>query len=112
MPRKPDRIYDPYCYFKLDIGVENAYLPLNRKYKPIGVAAEDWIDYNEYARKYQAFVILNLKFVERVFPQQLETSNLLQTYGDGPSSWRDAFIIRDKVNAEQERLAERQWKLR
>jgi len=112
MKKKPDRIYDPYCYFKLDIGVEDAYLPLNRNYKPIGVGGRDWVDYGAYAKQYNAYVILKPKFIARVFVEQEEDKSHLYTYSDGSYSWKNCSVIRDKVYAEQERIARLTFRMR
>lgn len=36
------QVYLPYCLERLGDGL---WLPLNRKYKPLGVATDAWVDY-------------------------------------------------------------------
>lgn len=40
----------PYCLVKLD-SPKHIWLPLNRRYKPLGVTSRDWVDYNEFVHQ-------------------------------------------------------------
>lgn len=38
----------PYCFRRLDISRKHVWLPLNRRYKPLGVVTKQWVIYEEY----------------------------------------------------------------
>lgn len=82
MMRKIDRVEKPYCLTKLRLA-ENAYLPLNRKYKPLGVTDGAWVDYDKYAAQH-GYYTANLD-LERL-PIWWNTAGHLYLYSDDPNS--------------------------
>jgi hypothetical protein len=39
----------PYCFIELQPnGKKKAYLPVNRNYKPLGIASKEWVDYEKF----------------------------------------------------------------
>ena len=71
------RIYLPYCLKRLPDG---RHVVLNRKYKPLGIHSDDWIEYEPYAVKFKR---LTVKQAGKLSIHGKEEVELIYLYDDG-----------------------------
>jgi hypothetical protein len=78
--------YDqPYAYARVDVGVDNAFIPLNRIYKPLGVRSRDWVDYDEYAKEH-GYIVFKEKVFSLPFLNIGPAGKMFWVYNDHPKT--------------------------
>ena len=81
------RRWMPYTIVKLEHpDHEHCYLPLNRDYKPLGVSAQEHVDYEAYRASHAICFSSNPADFKRIWH-----SGGMFLYNDGPSSLIDYF---------------------
>jgi len=74
------QIFMPYCLQRLKDG---GYLFLNRRYKPIGVFGDEWVDYETHPSKFHFSRALSAKQVEALSYQGSADAERIYLYNDG-----------------------------
>lgn len=77
----------PYTFTRLE---GDLVLPLNRRYKPLGIATGTWVDYANYAHQAVPLAKFNLDCAPFQYPERVSghTSHFL--YDDWSSPWLSA----------------------
>lgn len=90
----------PYCFVCLGGRV---WLPLNRKYKPLGVTSRDWVDYEDYRPQAVEFSSDPRTF-RNVWWNSADDGSMLWLYDDAMPSRADYYQRLSRLLALSHRL--------
>jgi hypothetical protein len=92
------RINLPYCIDKLDVALPHwsrlrphIWLPLNRLYKPLGIASRDWVDYEDHLDKAIVFARDPRTFAN-IWADPDDGKGGLYLYSDSCRDWADYLL--------------------
>ena len=74
------QIFMPYCLQRLQDG---GYLFLNRRYKPLGVTSDEWVDYDTHPSKFHFARTLSARQVEALSCRGSADAERIYLYNDG-----------------------------
>jgi hypothetical protein len=94
------RVWLPYQFVKISANGRNGYLPVNRRYKPLGVNSGEWVNYEDYANQ-AVFFATDPKTFKDVWHASAE----LYLYSDDPDTRKDYFERLERLLKKSMKLA-------